>query len=288
MKFDSSPVEKAKKNIVERLTNKNGNEVINGNRLLAKAHDDKIDAFQLNLLKSNEYDGVYVVYPEGKITKEAAKAFNDAVVRVNKNFITSLENISPWSAQDSLMYKDMGAGTWHSYHVSTSTINYNPLWVGNNEKLAQKISKLIENGKFTKVAEEDYINYVAVHETGHTILSFGEKLLKGQNLVGEDMNRVQNARKEIKALFKEYETEVKRLDAISNEKELAAITSFDEKAWAESAAAKEAYKKALISKYSLENVDEFVAESYTNIEIGTEKNGYAQRCYDILLKYFGR
>ena len=41
-----------------------------------------------------------------------------------------------------------------------------------------------------------------------------------------------------------------------------------------------------ISDYSLENVDEFMAEAFTSHEIGTVHTEYEKRVMDIIIKYF--
>ena len=43
-----------------------------------------------------------------------------------------------------------------------------------------------------------------------------------------------------------------------------------------------------ISDYSLENVDEFMAEAFTSYEIGTVHTEYEKRVMDIIIKHFGK
>jgi hypothetical protein len=94
--------------------------------------------------------------------------------------------------------------------------------------------------------------YVATHEFVHSMIDRESPL---KNYIGMDTKQFTKIRKEIKGIYNEY------MDEISTMK---------------------------LSRYSMENADEFMAEAFAQVKIGSEKGKYSDRVMEVLDKHFGK
>jgi hypothetical protein len=92
--------------------------------------------------------------------------------------------------------------------------------------------------------------YVATHEFAHSMIDRESPL---KNYIGMDTKQFTKIRKEIKGIYNEY------MDEISTMK---------------------------LSRYSMENADEFMAEAFAQAKIGSEKGKYSDRVMEVLDKHF--
>ena len=263
-----------------------------GNAIVAAMYDNMRKKGGFNLLSSAEVLEInaefFVDYDPKKISKESAQAFNNALNNLNKKYVSSLQRIEPMSAQEALTYKTVPAYVFIDYDVSNrGVMRYNPLIVNNTERFVKEVKTAVEKGQFVKVAEKDYINYVAVHESAHTLIGTQNKIPKS-SMVGGSYEAQRAAQKELKKIYDEYIFDVARAEKKYKDLEKEALDTFDPDIWDRAAKAKEKLDKIVISKYSLKDPDEFTAESYVNISIGTSKNEYAKRAVEVLDKYFSR
>lgn len=112
-----------------------------------------------------------------------------------------------------------------------------------------------------------------------------------KNYVGIDVNYYLRARKEIVNVYDRYISDIGNLEAkkkavekrfllASNQAELAKIQKEFAPIKADLAARK-------ISKYSLENADEFMAECFTDCIIGENPSMYSKEILEIIDRYWG-
>lgn len=99
-------------------------------------------------------------------------------------------------------------------------------------------------------------------------------------------DKIRAVRKEINILFNEYQNKINILQEEHKKIEFEAIMGSAE-AWEKSSKLSSELKKLRISKYSLENADEFMAESFVACRFNSN-NEYANKAYDIINKYFRR
>ena len=263
-----------------------------GNAIIAELYDNMRINGGFNLLPANEMlkndNSYFVSYPPNKISDEAAAAFNKAFDNLNNKYISSIQRIEPMAAEESLLLKSAPAYVSIDYDVSNmGVLKYNPMWTANEKKLRDRVGKAVNDKYFVEVAEKDYINYVAVHESAHTLLGNLDNIPK-TSLVGGDYTNQRSAQKEINAIFDEYKKDLADKKSIADRLELEALSSFDQETWDKAAKARDDYNKVFLSKYSEENAGEFMAECFVNSEIGTNPNPYASRVVGILDKYFAR
>lgn len=263
-----------------------------GNSIIAKLYDEMVKDGGFNLLPSEQMlsddNRFFVSYPANKISDEAAEAFNKAFEKLGNKYISSIQKIEPMTKEEMLGYTSIPAYVTIDYNVSNRGIlRYNPLIVFDENKLKSKVANAVGRKHFVEVAEENYINYVAVHESAHTLLGVSNTIPK-TSLVGGDYSKQRAAQKEIKKIYDEYIQELENADSLAKQLETEALNSFDEEIWDKAAKARNDYNDIFLSDYSTENADEFMAECYVSSEIGIKSNKYAQRVVNVLDKYFGK
>jgi hypothetical protein len=152
--------------------------------------------------------------------------------------------------------------------------------------LKDRLSELMKTGYAVNVPKTRLAEYIPTHEFAHTLLATNSPLSASRNFVGVDLKKLNAARREITELFEEYKKAIIPLEADFKKKELAVILG--DGTLAEAQAANKAFKAARISAYSLENADEFLAESFVSVKIGNNDNAYAQQAVAIIDRYFKR
>lgn len=165
--------------------------------------------------------------------------------------------------------------------TSSSEIVFNPFKINDTKR----IRELSDKGWSAKIKPGDEEKYIITHEFAHSIINVDS--VKRKNFVGYDTKAPKKAAKEIESIFERYKEEVQSLQREVKECEFGYIMG-DSSAAEKFAEAKKALDATKISDYSLANANEFLAESFTQHEIGVEKNKYAEEVYGILKKYFGR
>jgi len=120
------------------------------------------------------------------------------------------------------------------------------------------------------------------------LLDIGGGSLK--NYVGLDVKMLQKARKDIEAVFAQYTKEVGELERAyrSLEGKFMLADDLDEMAalQKEVKRAKEQLDKVKISGYSMQNADEFMAEAFTQAQIGEQQSSFTDEVMKIIDKYF--
>lgn len=165
--------------------------------------------------------------------------------------------------------------------TASSEIVFNPFKINDIER----IKELSDKGWSVKIKQGDEGKYVITHEFAHSIINLDS--VKEKNFVGYDTKPAQKAAKEIKSIFTEYESEVKAAQSALKKYELGYIMG-DASAAQGYTEAKKTLEGVKISDYSLANANEFMAECFTQYEIGVGENKYAEEIVAIIMKYFGR
>lgn len=258
-----------------------------GSNILASAYESHRIS---NNLTSVPYDDTFkniVNSNYGKMSVESASAFNDTFEQLISEYDTPLTKIRTMSGREALG-NNAFATTWHNYSSDTAEIIINPIKCKDYDKLSNRIKELSESGYAVKIKPELADKYVATHEFAHSLLTMQDPLKNSTNWVNADYGKLKKARKEINNVYDRYIQEVSSLTTAYEKAELEALTSFEPDVWENARNAKKALDSVKISKYSMTNVDEFLAESFTNEKIGKKSNPYAKEVTDILNKYFKR
>ena len=272
--------------------------ISNQERSEEKAKDLLFESYENNRIKGDlsltpadelktidNYKGIGADYNPKRIAPEVADAFNESIEDINKKYVTTVTSIKPMSSMDAVNFHNVYSRSYHNYSgTNNSEIEYNPLKVGNAEKLKTKISELKQSGYIPDIDDNNLLKYVPTHELGHTILDIESPL--GKNFANADYGNVKAARKEIKSLFNEYTDNHARLESQVKEK-LNDFLNLDDQGLKELETLETAYNASSISKYSLVNADEFIAEAYADATLSKNPNEWSLKVTTILNKYFG-
>lgn len=284
--------EKNQKSIISILKPVDGN--TKGTQILESAYENHriLNKTQsVPLAELNNMSIINVNY--GNLSDGTVSAFNTAIESLSNQYDTPLTNIRVMTKEEALLeFKTAFASVGHDYTTDRATLIINPIKCKKSDELATRIMQLSEDGYCVKIKPEKAMEYVPTHEFAHTLINMQDELNDKTNWVGANYDAVRAARKEIESIYDKYMTEVGELTAKAKELELASMTSEDftemSKLGDLAVKAYDALDEVKLSDYSLNNVDEFMAESFTNEHIGIKSNKYAKEVVDVIDKYFRR
>ena len=248
--------------------------------------DDRIERGEVNLLKSadvkviSDLEHPYSVDLTGINTKNA-DTIVDTMQNLSGKYKTTLQGYRTGKKGEFFLRKGTFATTEYNSATTTSDIVFNKAKVDDIDR----IKELSRKGWSVNVKEGLEERYIATHEFAHTIIPNTTIPLK--NYVGYDIKPQQSARAELKMLFGEYKEKVQSLQRELKQTELDVLMG-DVSQFEKAKKLTVQLKEIKISDYSLENVDEFMAEAFTSHEIGTVHTEYEKRVMDIIIKYFGK
>lgn len=205
------------------------------------------------------------IYPKGKIDPKVSQTFTNEVLSTSEKYKVQLNAIHYMDAAEAKKRSDTAAYV----NPITHELKYNPLYTASQSTMEEIAKEEVESGRWVKVAEKDYVRYTAVHESKHLILDVQMNTRHREPRTPEE-----HAAKEITELYKKYRAHIGELcDRI--------IDTGDDYADAE-------LKRILISDYSMQSPDEFMAEGMTMQDIGLSTNEYSQGIAEILDRYMRR
>lgn len=254
--------------------------------VLEKNYNSNIDRNKLHLVKSKNSEFASANF-EG-LSEKTAQSFDTTLSSLISDYETPLNKVSVMSKEEGFMRKTVPASTAHNYNTATAEMEINPVRLKDYDQYIDSVSNAVQKGQFPKIKPENYEKYVPTHEFAHSMATIGEKLPgKSANWAEMDYSNIKSARKEIDALYADYVKEVNALDA---EKKALYDKFFNgDMTVVERIKEVEATEKQIkISKYSLENSDEFWAEAFADAKLGENPGKYAKQAEAIADKYFKR
>jgi len=280
----AAPVTSIVPPFVSAETTKQANEY--GTQMLGRLYDEHTSKNGLNRVPFADANKLSAIVDAdyGKLPADVANTFNRVIGELATEYDTPLQTIRTMDRNEARLYKDAFAFVSHQYPTDGARMIINPVKFRNLTDTAEHIMELGERGYAVKVAKDKAAEYVATHEFAHTLLGLRGTIT--QNFVGLDVSRIMAARKEINTIWTEYKSVVGDLrDQFKKaENDYIMGTGTREKALE----IKQQLDRAKISNYSLSNEDEFMAEAFTNVRIGTAQNDYADRVYAVINKFFLR
>ena len=259
---------------------------------LLNAYEERRLKFNLNEtsaadLKKSALNPVTADYTG--VSLKTAKAFDDTLSELMSEYYSGLTNISVASKKEMFGVSNF-ASTSHLNIVAQKKLILNPHKVGDYDKLVERIKELQKSGHAVKVAKGMEDRYIATHEFAHSLLDMKSSL---KNYVGLDTKPLTRCRKEINKLYDDYMAEIRGLEKeIARLKKDPVLLDFNASVEEQMAAFKrlgdtqKKLEQLRISKYSLENADEFLAEAFTQVKIGASANKYSDEAMKIIDKYF--
>lgn len=224
----------------------------------------------------------------GNMSAESAKVFQDTLSELAEEYDTPLQKIRTMQKNEFLGNKDSFAFVRHDYTVDSAELVINQAKCKNIDELSNRVKELSKKGYCVKIPDEVAEKYVITHEFAHTLINLEQPLKNSTNWVGADYGKIKKARKEITSVYESYMTEVETLTKAKKNAEFLAMTEMTDESWSAATKAVSELNAVKLSDYSLQNVDEFLAESFANEKIGVASKPHSKAVLDILDKYFKR
>lgn len=243
---------------------------------------------ELNNTSVQDLPNDFISANYGKMSEKSAMAFDEALSELVQKYDTPLYKVRLMDKMEYVGHVNSFAFTYHDYETDVATLVLNPGKCGDYEKFTGRIKELMESGYAAKVDDDLIDRYVMTHEFGHSLLDMGSELNNKRNWVNADYKKFKDARKEVAKIYDDYINEIKKIDDERKSAEMSFMIDFDEKAGEKARKLGEKLKEIQVSKYSLTNSDEFLAECFTASELGKSKNKYVLQIMDVLNKYFKR
>lgn len=279
-----------------RKMNKEADEILAGRKETVDLHKTLADAYErrrvsqnLNMVpygdavrKGLDPISINLKNLDAKTRKTAENVIN----RLSESYDTNLTKIRTMTKQETFgnsAFATTLQGTEYTHGFTEMIIN--PIKC-NYEKMVDRIKELRQNSYIPKIREGTEDQYIFTHEFAHTLINMQAPVTKSQNWVGLNLTEIRAARKEIEKIYEEYKQDVKEREKEFKQAELDVImgnTSDSQKALK----AKERLDAVRVSRYSLENSDEFMADSFVQVQLADEHSPYAGRVVDVLNKYYG-
>lgn len=278
-----------------RKMSKEADEILAGRKETVDLNKTLADVYERRRLSQNLHMTPYEDIPRGdmnpiqvdlkKLNEKAREQFENVISKLSEKYDTSLMRIRTMTPQEALGNTAF-ATSWHTYSTGSAEMIVNPIKFGDYGKMISRMKELVTNGYIPRIKEGTEGEYVATHEFAHTLINMQEPLSKSKNWVDLDLSRIRAARKEISKIYDEYKQEVKDLEKEFKKAEYDVIMGNTNDTTA-ALKAKERLDAVRISRYSLESSDEFMADSFVQVQLAEKQSPYARRVVDVFNKYYG-
>lgn len=212
-------------------------------------------------------------------------AFTKTIESLSNRFDTSLMKVRTMTAKETIGNTAF-ATTTHNYSAGLAELIINPVKCRDYESLVKRIEELQKTGYIPKLKSGSTGDYIATHEFAHTLLNLSQPISSKTNYVGLDLKKIKKAREEIEEIFSGYVAKVAKLESEYKKAEFSIITG-ESVNIEEVREMKRALDSIRISRYSMTNSDEFMAEAFTDYMLGENPSEYSAQVVSILDKYFG-
>lgn len=260
----------------------------NGTDSLLDAYERRREKYGLNLISAEDLKGSKlnnVTADYSGLAVESAEAFNNTLEELQNEYLSGITQIKvadPKETFGATFFARIQAND----QVGQRVLVINPHKCKDLDDLVGRIRELSGKGYCAEIAEGMEAEYVATHEFAHGLLNMDKPR---KSLIGMNWKSTNKARKDISTMYEEYMAEIKDIeDEISEIKKLPEFTDFNADPKAQIAAfkrlqeAQERLKAVKISKYSMENADEFMAEAFTQNRIGVRKSKYSDSVMEVI------
>lgn len=274
----------------------------NGTDILGAMYENNRVAGNLHLVPRGElgYAGEnWGLADYGSLPIEVANVMNSKIAELGTRFNSKLTSIRPMNFMEYQGNKQAFASVSTAYSFASSKMVLNPTKFGDFNAMVNRVKELSLKGYSVKIAQGKEAEYVATHEFAHTLVDFRSPLSEKNNFTKMDYGKVKQVRKEIKNVYKRYAEEMTSLKqrAMAEDKKAMELGSSTQSQEAKEMSANafrnyfrlmDELKSKKVSDYALSNADEFMAECFTDVEIGANPSPYSVEVHGILTKHFGR
>lgn len=263
---------------------------VDGAGSLAQAYDRRRQHYGLNtttgeeMLEAAKFLGQKVV-DYTSVSVETAQAFNNTIEELQNEYLSGITKIKVADKKE-VFGATFFARVEADDQIGQRVLTINPYKCQDYNSMIERIRELSAKGHCVKIPEGMEAQYVATHEFAHGLLNTQEKR---KSLIGMNWRSTNKASREIKAMYQEYMDEIRSIEAeIAELRKQPALTDFSASAEEQMEAfrkikeAQDRLSSVRISKYSMENADEFMAEAFTQHRIGVGQSKYSDRVMEVL------
>ena len=221
-----------------------------------------------------------------KLDAKTRKAAEKVINRLSHDYDTSLTKIRTMTKTETFgnnAFATTKQNTAYTHGFTEMLIN--PIKC-DYEKMVDRIKELRQNRYIPKIREGTEDQYIFTHEFAHTLINMQAPVTKSQNWVGLNLSEIRSARKEIEKIYDEYKQDIREREKEFKNAEFDVIMGNTSDSQA-ALKAKERLDAVRISRYSLENSDEFMADSFAQVKLAEKHSPYAERAVNVLNKYYG-
>lgn len=257
-------------------------------KTLKNAYENHRVTNGLNLTPASELPDEFFNANYGNIDERMAQAFSDNLDELAGKYDTTLTEVRLMTKDEYLGKKNAFAFVFHDYDTDRSTLVINNAKFGDYDNHVGRIKELINNKYCAQIPIDQAEKYVVTHEFAHSLIDTGSELNKNRNWAGADYNKIKSIRKEINGVFDDYITEIGALDKERKVAELDFLNNFSEESAEKARNLIDQINDIRISKYSMENADELMAEAFAQYELGGKSNKYVDRIMEIINNHYRR
>ena len=214
--------------------------------------------------------------------KETTKRnVTETVSTLIRQYDTTLSKVEVMPEEERLFHRNAFAFVRHNYETDTSVLYLNPKKIGETAR----VRELADKGYCAKISAGTEAQYVPTHEFAHTLISTGDELSDARNWVDADYKKVRRVRKELTDMYDEYIKECGTIEAQAKDAEMQFMMG-DANAADRARLLYEELDAVRISKYSMTNADEFMAEAFAESKLGTPGK-WSTRVMEVIEREYG-
>lgn len=284
-----TPLIENKKDVVDNSLKTKEEYIKNIENVLNEAYEYQRINNNLNLTPANELTNKK--YVTDKITmyeEKILESLQNTLDNLASKYETSLQKIGNFTKDEFLAKKDALAFVYHDYDYAKSTMKLNSRYFKNYKDHVEKIDSLAKSRYIVNIPKEYYDKYVFTHEFAHTLIDTGSKLTNSRNFTKLDYKKIKKARTEITNVYNKYLNELQVAENAWKSAELDAMMNVTEETFEKARNLRSEYDKIFISRYAMNNADEFMAECFTLAQYTETNNIYVKEIMDIINKNFAR
>lgn len=265
-----------------------------GTDAIMDTYEKRMKETGVKLVSAEELRGTQLVDFSG-IDERSAAASNQVIEKYAGRYNSWIAGIHTTDA----LTEGAAGYTEISAPGGTGSVTLNAKMMKNYDKMVASVKENGNTGHGVKVKPEYYDQYIMTHEFGHTLL---QKDMKQKSMVGVDHTVYKKALKEAEAVYSAYKKdyhdlskrvidlkkqEIKINDMfMDDDADILGLMKLGKKVSDEMKKAEEELESITISRYANTDLDEFIAEAWTEREIGENPGKYSKEIGDIIDKYF--
>lgn len=257
------------------------------NDALADAYEYHRKTNDLNVVPYDDIPKGFNIINADLGNMETRGIFERTLAKLVERYDTPLQKVRLMDRNEVMQYQTVFGQTTHNYEVDSAEVRFNPLKCGKRETLVNRIRELSRSGYIVRVRAGDEDKFVATHEFAHTLIST-QPLNKKRNFVNADYGKIERTQRELTGIYDEYIAELQEYESKYKQAEYNFIMTGDPGEADVARYYKKQFEDTRISKYSMENPDEFIAEAFTHSELSDYDNKYANRVRKVLDDNFER